>query len=50
MSGEPHHPAQHGEAGAGPLPKNGSNPHGVAVVEDIVGQEGQGRVTLVPHP
>lgn len=50
MRGEPHRPAQHREAGTGPLPKNGSNPHGVAVVEDVVGQEGQGRVTLVPHP
>lgn len=44
------HPVQHREAEARPLPKNGSNPHGVAVVEDIVRQEGQGRVTLIFHP
>lgn len=36
--------------GAFPLPKNGPDPHGVAVVEDVVGQEGQGRVALVPDP
>lgn len=47
---ELHHPVQHREAGTRPLPKNGSNPHGVTVVEDIVGQEGQGRVTLIFHP
>lgn len=47
---ELHHPVQHRETVARPLPKNGSNSHGVAVVEDIVRQEGQGRVTLIFHP
>lgn len=47
---ELHHPVQHGETVARPLPKNGSNPHGVAVVEDIVRQQGQSRVTLIFHP
>lgn len=31
------------------LPKDGSYPHDVAVVEHIVGEQGQGWVTLVPH-
>lgn len=31
-------------------PKYGSYPHDVAVVEDVVRQQGQGRVAFVPHP
>lgn len=31
-------------------PKYGSYPHDVAVVEDVVRQQGQGRVTFIPHP
>lgn len=30
-------------------PKDGSYPHDVAVVEDIVRQQGEGGVTLVPY-
>lgn len=50
VRGKPHHPTGHREAGARSLPKNGSDPHSVAVMENVVGQEGQGRVTFVPHP
>lgn len=30
-------------------PKDGADPHGVAIVEDIVREQCKGRVTLVPH-
>jgi len=33
----------------GCLPEDGSYPHDVAVVEHIVGEQCQGRVTLVPY-
>lgn len=33
----------------GKLPKNGSDPHDVAVVQDVIGQQSQRRVTLVTN-
>merc|ERR1719495_2548728 len=32
-----------------PKPKDGAESHDVAAVEDVVGQQGQGRIAFVPH-